>query len=256
MLTGLGLRNFKAFGDEMQEAPMSKITLIYGPNSGGKSSVIQALLLLKQSLRDKYSYKEKVLALRGEYTDLGSFQSLMHGHDLDRELGISVKYRNLELGYDVAENDVILTYSSAGKLWKARHKITSPENKEPLLDATAMKQPTKYALGLPSPFSWQGSVKLFDSSGNNAIESNDIVFLSDELLAPSESYPLPALALPGMNTAREQAQKQTWAMPQEGIRPKARFIRANRLRRAEELAQELEDGVDIIGWEWDYVQET
>ena len=52
MLTGIGLRNFKAFGDEMQEAPLSKITLIYGPNSGGKSSIIQALLLLKQSLED------------------------------------------------------------------------------------------------------------------------------------------------------------------------------------------------------------
>ena len=36
MLTGIGLRNFKAFGDEMQEAPLSKITLIYGPNSGGQ----------------------------------------------------------------------------------------------------------------------------------------------------------------------------------------------------------------------------
>ena len=51
MLTGIGLRNFKAFGNEMQEAPLSKITLIYGPNSGGKSSIIQALLLLKQSLK-------------------------------------------------------------------------------------------------------------------------------------------------------------------------------------------------------------
>ena len=53
MLTGIGLRNFKAFGDEMQEAPLSKITLIYGPNSGGKSSIIQALLLLKQSLQGR-----------------------------------------------------------------------------------------------------------------------------------------------------------------------------------------------------------
>ena len=44
----LVLRNFKAFGDPEQQAPLSRITLIYGPNSGGKSSIIQALLLLKQ----------------------------------------------------------------------------------------------------------------------------------------------------------------------------------------------------------------
>ena len=49
MLTEVGIRNFKAFGDDVQSAPMSRITLLYGPNSGGKSSVIQALLLLKQS---------------------------------------------------------------------------------------------------------------------------------------------------------------------------------------------------------------
>ena len=49
MLSELRLRNFKAFGDKEQKAPMSKITLIYGPNSGGKSSVThaKALLLLK-----------------------------------------------------------------------------------------------------------------------------------------------------------------------------------------------------------------
>ena len=49
MLLELGLKNFKAFGDVEQNAPMSKITLIYGPNSGGKSSIIQAILMLKQS---------------------------------------------------------------------------------------------------------------------------------------------------------------------------------------------------------------
>ena len=94
MLTGIGLRNFKAFGNEMQEAPLScKITLIYGPNSGGKSSIIQPLLLLKQSLRNNYPYRERLLVPRGGYTDLGSFQSLIHRHDLERELGISLKYQ-------------------------------------------------------------------------------------------------------------------------------------------------------------------
>ena len=63
MLTGIGLRNFKAFGDEMQEAPLSKITLIYGPNSGGKSSIIQALLLLKQSPRSGH-VSNKLVPLR------------------------------------------------------------------------------------------------------------------------------------------------------------------------------------------------
>ena len=126
--------------------------------------------------------------LRGEFVDLGSSRALLHKHETERELGISVKYRNLELGYDVAENDVILTYSSSGKLSKVRHKITSHENKRLLLDATALKQLDELAPGLPWPFYWQGNVKLFDPNGNDVIESNGIVFLSSELLVASESF--------------------------------------------------------------------
>ncbi|MYC06243.1 MAG: DUF3696 domain-containing protein [Chloroflexi bacterium] len=92
MLTGIGLRNFKAFGDEMQEAPLSKITLIYGPNSGGKSSIIQALLLLKQSHEGHYNQGAMELIPRGRYADLGSFPSLIHKHDIDLELGIKVEF--------------------------------------------------------------------------------------------------------------------------------------------------------------------
>ena len=93
MLSELRLRNFKAFGDEEQKAPMSKITLIYGPNSGGKSSIIQALLMLKQSLDRKWSKNRRSLMPRGEYVDLGSFSALLHKHaTANRELGISIKF--------------------------------------------------------------------------------------------------------------------------------------------------------------------
>ncbi len=92
MLSELGLRNFKAFGDEDQKAPMSKITLIYGPNSGGKSSVIQALLLLKQSLDSEWSSDRRELMTRGEYVNLGSFSALLHKHEIARKLGLSVTF--------------------------------------------------------------------------------------------------------------------------------------------------------------------
>ncbi len=247
MLTGIGLRNFKAFGDEMQEAPLSKITLIYGPNSGGKSSIIQALLLLKQSLK----VADSGLVLRGEYVDLGSSHALLHKHVTERELGISIKYRNLELAYDVAENDVTLTYLSSGKLSKVRHRITAHENNGLLIDATAEKQLSEFVPGLPWPFYWQGNVKLFDPNGNDVIESNGIAFLSSEVLTASENIPLPALALPGMHGAREQAQKQAWAIPQA-----ANLSRTNRLHRASKLAQELEwELANAPGWEWDLVEE-
>ena len=96
MLYELGLRNFKAFGNERQVVPLSKLNFIYGPNSGGKSSLVQALLLMKQSQNDarerNYSIQEPTSKLnpRGDYVDLGSFSALLHNHDIERELEISL----------------------------------------------------------------------------------------------------------------------------------------------------------------------
>lgn len=141
MLTGIGLRNFKAFGDEMQEAPLSKITLIYGPNSGGKSSIIQALLLLKQSLLSygRYAYdKDRELIPTWDFVDLGSYQALIHKHEATRELGISVKYRNMDLGNDSAENGVRLKFNfradNSPVLSTVGYRISSPPNDTFLLD--------------------------------------------------------------------------------------------------------------------------
>ena len=103
MFTSLELRNFKAFGDKAQRAPLSKINLIYGPNSGGKSSLIQALLLMKQSQesfgnlriiqRNQRNASLKYLTPQvdqGGYVDLGGFPSLIHRHDGRRDLDITV----------------------------------------------------------------------------------------------------------------------------------------------------------------------
>ena len=92
MLTEVALRNFKAFGDEVQSAPMSRITLLYGPNSGGKSSVIQALLLLKQS--EGNLPRGAVLAPQGEYVDLAGFRAMTYKHDETQAVEINVKLRN------------------------------------------------------------------------------------------------------------------------------------------------------------------
>ena len=88
-MNALGLRNFKPFGDETQWAPMSNITLIYGPNSGGKSSLIQSILLLKQSEEERA--RAATMVPRGRYVDLGGFTAMVHKHQHNRRLGISVQ---------------------------------------------------------------------------------------------------------------------------------------------------------------------
>ena len=93
MLLEVGLTNFKAFGSVTQTAPLSKITLIYGPNSSGKSSIIQALLMLKQSaLLAGNAATIWGLITRGEWIDLGSYSALLHRHELDRQLGLNLTF--------------------------------------------------------------------------------------------------------------------------------------------------------------------
>ena len=106
MLFELGLRNFKTFGDERQTANLSKLNFIYGPNSAGKSSLIQALLLLKQSRSDRfeayYPTREPSgkLRPRGEFVDLGGFSALLHKHDSERELEITLSYTGYGLSHE------------------------------------------------------------------------------------------------------------------------------------------------------------
>ena len=127
MLLEFGLKNFKAFGDTMQAVRFSKLNLICGPNSGGKSSIIQALLLLKQSRTNDYetmylqAERPGRLVPRGEYVDLGSLLASLHKHELGRQLGITLSYEGhgythsgpilaqlirAELTYAAAQSDV------------------------------------------------------------------------------------------------------------------------------------------------------
>jgi len=88
MLKQISLENFKPFNNE-QVAELKPITLIYGPNSSGKSSLIQSLLLLTQSLKPQGGSN---LVPRGELVDLGSFQSLIHQHDSAKSLKIGITF--------------------------------------------------------------------------------------------------------------------------------------------------------------------
>lgn len=92
MFTEIGIENFKSFG-KMQRIPLKPITLLYGPNSSGKSSLMHSLLLLKQTLEE--SGDEKIILLpKGNLVDLGGYQEFINGHDARKEfcLSISLKY--------------------------------------------------------------------------------------------------------------------------------------------------------------------
>ena len=50
MINAIRVGNFKAFAD-VQQIPLRPLTLIFGPNSSGKSSIIHGLLLANHAIK-------------------------------------------------------------------------------------------------------------------------------------------------------------------------------------------------------------
>ena len=85
MLTRLRLRNFKAW----QEADLTfgRVTGLFGTNSAGKSSLLQLLLLLKQTRNATDRGLVLDLGGPGDMANLGTFADIVHGHDESRRIG-------------------------------------------------------------------------------------------------------------------------------------------------------------------------
>jgi len=91
MLQEITLKNFKLFDEEGVTINPSRITVLIGANGTGKSSVLQALLLLKQSVN--YSG----LKLDGTQATLGSYKDLVHSQDVQQTITVrlALPYRGL-----------------------------------------------------------------------------------------------------------------------------------------------------------------
>ncbi len=93
MLTQLRIKNFKAWRDT-QEIRLAPITVFFGNNSSGKSSIHQLLLMLKQTARS--SDRSQVLDPgdgRG-LVELGTFRDMIHNH-------VSGDHLGFEIGWDL-----------------------------------------------------------------------------------------------------------------------------------------------------------
>ncbi|MFA4835168.1 MAG: DUF3696 domain-containing protein [Dehalococcoidia bacterium] len=84
MLTAIRIGNFKAFA-EPQRIPIRPLTLIYGANSSGKSSVLHSMVLARhaQETGDLDVHRTNV---GGESVDLGGFRQYVHRREANRRV--------------------------------------------------------------------------------------------------------------------------------------------------------------------------
>jgi predicted ATPase len=89
MLTKLHLKNFKAWKDTCP-IRLAPLTVIFGANSAGKSSLGHLLLALKQTALSTDRKRALHLGDANTLIDLGTFTDCMHGHDLSNSLDFSL----------------------------------------------------------------------------------------------------------------------------------------------------------------------
>jgi len=137
-LTKLSLTNFRSFG-ETQSIDFAKVTLLFGPNSVGKSSVLMALFYLQQILSKGQCDPSRIEALGDKY--VGGFKNLVNGRDLSKSITIKVEYEKSDI-------DIGATYTYLADLIENQRGL---ELDSPTADAKSV--------GIELEISWSASAQ-------------------------------------------------------------------------------------------------
>lgn len=123
MITALQAEQFKSWANTGR-IRMAPITGLFGTNSSGKTSILQLLLLLKQTVES--ADRQRVLHTGDErtYTDLGTFFDIIHAHQIPNTLTISVAWK-------LAKNLQILDPTDEKRsLFSILNCISSPQSRD------------------------------------------------------------------------------------------------------------------------------
>ena len=124
MLTQIKLTNFKCFKQETT-FPLSQFNLFTGVNGSGKSTVLQALLLMRQSIEhDMYTTR---LLLNGSCVNLGSFEEVRN-----REISVSEPIF-FEFSLKNANSENTITYRS-DRTYRGCRRFANSRNSDTAAD--------------------------------------------------------------------------------------------------------------------------
>lgn len=167
MLTQITLDRFKCFNHLYM--PLKPLTLIAGVNGAGKSSIIQALLLLVQSCKDKdYDWKNH-LVINGRLTDLDDARYLMYNSADAEQKTIDVAVENddeHEITFSITpkQTDTVAPCVTTGNLDEAKSKWPLFADSMVYLYADRERPRKKYVASSKTRL----DSRLGDSTANNA----------------------------------------------------------------------------------------
>lgn len=119
MITRIAIENFKGIG-ERQEIVIRPLTLLFGPNSAGKSTVLHALHYARE-IFNRHNLDADATESGGDFVDLGGYLNLRHRDEVetpDREvvLRFDLDMRSTNLMQLVPVDECLLPLKRAGEV--------------------------------------------------------------------------------------------------------------------------------------------
>jgi hypothetical protein len=90
MIKGIYIENFKGIGAPGIQLDLEPVTLLFGSNSAGKSTIFHAFLYAYEVLVNRNLNADRT-TLGGEAIDLGGFHSFVHDHALKSQVTIRIE---------------------------------------------------------------------------------------------------------------------------------------------------------------------
>ncbi len=125
MLTQLRIKNFKGWKDT-GSIRMAPITLFFGANSSGKSSIGQFLMLLKQTIESQDRKAVLFPGSKSSAVQLGSFQEMVFGRSRDNSIDFQYRW-SLPETLEFSDPLNAATYSANEIEFEASVGMTDPE---------------------------------------------------------------------------------------------------------------------------------
>ena len=153
MITELSAQNFKSWQDtgKLQLAPL---TGLFGANNSGKTSILQVLLMLKQTAEHPSPDWNEPLYFGDEESlvNLGSYDDVIHQHNKDLDLNIAMSWKlpekvtvmdeyqfdTLSLNLRHSQKGIdSFSYKAGGQLFEVfaigdKYEVTTPQSKDPV----------------------------------------------------------------------------------------------------------------------------
>ena len=117
LIRAVEIENFKGIGRPMR-VELRPVTLLFGNNSAGKSTVLQALCYAHEIL-SRGNVDAHATELGGDRIDLGGFRNFVHAHDTTRAVRLRIEL-NLEAWDDVPKpvlDSLVFDYGNATFEW-------------------------------------------------------------------------------------------------------------------------------------------